>query len=188
MAPRKRKAPSPATAQSAKKSRDERVRRRGVIRDLGSLDRLTELNSINSPLLRLPAELRSIIFTYVFSGEEYLFSGRRGYLVPDAGSFTLLDMSLLLVSRQAYAETALLPYKLGTIRFLFDQYYQMDQRKQSVEFFLSKRSVEQIKAIVSLEACEEEEVGEPFSVTDTGIWWAEKLGVRQLRQKVPGKT
>ncbi|KAI4644836.1 uncharacterized protein J4E79_010971 [Alternaria viburni] len=176
MAPRKCKAPSSANAAFAQEIRDERARRRDVIRDPSSLDRLTELNSIESPLLRLPAEIKIMIFTYIFSGNEYIFRGRQGNLVSCAGSFTQMDMGLLLVSRQAYADTALLPYKLGRIYFLFAGSYHWSQCSQSIENFLKKRSAEQIKAIVSLRASG---AGEK-----TGVWWANKLAQRtKLSQK-----
>lgn len=136
----------------------------------------TELNSINSPFLRLPAEIKIMIFTHIFSGKRYIFQGRKGCLVSCAGSFTQMDMSLLLVSRQAHADTALLPYKLGRIYFLFDGSYQWGQWNQSIEKFLKKRSVKQIKAIVSLQA-HVESYDHRWAGQKTGVWWAKKLGV-----------
>ncbi|KAI4701703.1 hypothetical protein J4E81_003443 [Alternaria sp. BMP 2799] len=188
MAPRKRKAPLPATAQSAKKSRDERVRRRGVIRDLGSLDRLTELNSVDSPLLHLPPEIRDMIFTYVFSGEEYLF--RKDEVLGDAlllssgRSFTELNMSLLLVSRQAHAETALLPYKLNTICFHFEPTYLVEKLWVSyIATFLEKRSLQQIEAIVDLQTYMDGFGGSWNIISGSGLYWANRKAVFDLFKK-----
>ncbi|KAI4948626.1 hypothetical protein J4E86_007974 [Alternaria arbusti] len=150
MAPRKRRSPSPVTAAFGKEILEERARRRDAVRDPSSLDRLTELNSVDSPLLRLPAEIRNMIFTYVFSGEEYLLR-RHDYSTLICGeAVTDINMSLLLVSRQAYSETALLPYKLGTICFRFNPSYISWQA--DIEIFLEERSAEQIEAIACLES------------------------------------
>jgi hypothetical protein len=75
----------------------------------------TRQNQRESPLLKLPAELRNCIFGYALSGHEYSIE-------PKIGSFvTIEDVSktpenafaLLKVSRQIYAETALLRLSLS---------------------------------------------------------------------------
>ena len=137
----------------------------------------TELNSLNSPLLRLPAEIRSMIFTYVFSGEEYIFRGHDNHPITCGGSFEYQNMGLLLVSRQSYAETALLPYQLGTISFRFDPGYTTDLWQHYIKEFLEKRSVNQINSIVSLQACEMDWGGPQWRIDRTGMYWAKKLGV-----------
>ncbi|KAI4917556.1 uncharacterized protein J4E92_008950 [Alternaria infectoria] len=163
-----------ATAASAKETRDES----DVIRNLSSLDRLTELNSVDSPLLRLPAEIRVMIFNHVFSGEKYLFHRHEvladAILVSCGRSFTELNMSLLLVSRQAHAETALLPYKLSTLCFPSQSGWSTWQH--SIKLFLEERSVEQIKAIVCLQA-HVVTYDPQWGGEKTGVWWANKLGV-----------
>jgi len=147
----------------------------------------TELNSVDSPLLRLPAEIRGMIFTYIFSGEEYLFHGHDGNTLTCGRSFTELNMSFLLVSRQAHAETALLPYNHGTICFRLDEDQPDRLVTDSIETFLEKRSVEQIKAIASLETCVTY-LGYPRHRTvNTGTFWAQRLGFWQLRQKLTGR-
>lgn len=88
----------------------------------------SKLNAANSPLLRLPAELRNIVYSYVFEGDHYelggyLFTGKR----PDKGNTltwrTLRTnaLGLPLGSHQLQAETTLLPYKLGVFQFEFEE-------------------------------------------------------------------
>jgi len=70
---------------------------------------------IESPLLRLPPELRNIIFAYALD---------HGTVSPHLGTTSLerrlrkdpirKRFGLLFTCRQIYAETALLPYKLNT--------------------------------------------------------------------------
>jgi len=80
-------------------------------------------NAANSPLLRLPAEIRNIIFSYVYTVADYgleldndygachvVLSGPGMYL----GEY---EVHSFLVCRQVHVETALLPYELG--RFIF---------------------------------------------------------------------
>jgi len=79
------------------------------------------MNTLNSPLLRLPAELRNVIFAYVFSDNVYLFDGSNVYRKYTA-STTLFDennLGVLVASRQLHAETALLPYQLAFFHFKF---------------------------------------------------------------------
>lgn len=93
-----------------------------------------------------------MIFTYVFSGEEYLFLRHDGNTLTCGQSFTELNMGLLLVSRQLHAETALLPYQLGTLFFHFEPSYLVDKLWLSlIAKFLEKRSLQQIEAIVDLQ-------------------------------------
>jgi len=116
-----------------------------------------------------------MIFTYVFSGEEYLLR-RHDYSTLICGeAVTDINMSLLLVSRQAYSETALLPYKLGTICFRFNPSYISWQA--DIEIFLEERSAEQIEAIACLEVCETDWEGPESRRMQTGVCWARELGV-----------
>ncbi|KAF2030008.1 hypothetical protein EK21DRAFT_66407 [Setomelanomma holmii] len=78
------------------------------------------LNNQNSPLLRLPPELRNKIWRYVLGGNVLrwtLVSSSRYSLkyrmAPPPGQI-ILGLDLLRTCRQIYAETALLPYQLNT--------------------------------------------------------------------------
>jgi len=137
----------------------------------------TELNSINSPLLRLPAEIRTMIFTHVFRGQHYLFSKRHDYTITCGETFTQMDISLLVVSRQTYAETGMLPYELGTFDFHSRPGYASQFWRTSVRGFLKKRSMQQIEATVCVRAREFEWEGECWYQTGTGLYWARRLGV-----------
>jgi hypothetical protein len=86
-------------------------------------------------------------------------------------------MGLYLVCRQVYAETALLPYRLNTIFFQFDPRYPANRWEHYVRQFLEKRSEQQIKAIVSLKACEYDRKGRQRIVDESGVYWAKRLGV-----------
>jgi hypothetical protein len=72
-------------------------------------------NAQESPLLCLPAELRNRIWTYVLSSQDDI--------PPDADgqdfkwNLEEIHLDIISVSRQAYAETALLPFALGCFRF-----------------------------------------------------------------------
>jgi len=82
--------------------------------------RSTVCNATKSPLLRLPAELRNLIYAYAFDNTTYNFfqDNKSTEKTLCAGSSTENDMSLLLVSRQVHAEIAYLPYELSTFDFL----------------------------------------------------------------------
>ncbi|KAI4917555.1 uncharacterized protein J4E92_008949 [Alternaria infectoria] len=79
------------------------------------------MNALNSPLLRLPAELRNAIFAYVFSSNVYVFDGASVYRdkTTSLTSFNENNLGVLVTSRQLHAETALLPYQLALFRFEF---------------------------------------------------------------------
>ena len=90
------------------------------------------MNALNSPLLRLPAELRNAIFTYVFSDNVYLFNDASIWpkVATHVGasywnktismtSFDENNLGVIVTSRQLYAETALLPYQLALFHFRF---------------------------------------------------------------------
>lgn len=78
-------------------------------------------NQRDSPLLRLPAELRNQIFQYALGCKTWTFLVRESHqqtvYVPSRLEHAL---ALLAVCRQIYAETALLPFSLDT--FSFDHY------------------------------------------------------------------
>jgi hypothetical protein len=85
-----------------------------------------ERNARDSPLLRLPAELRNRVYELVLYEGRYNFAGNK-YVDFDTG-WESLDgvkvyaedhnrLSLLRVCRQLYCDTALLPFSLNTFVF-----------------------------------------------------------------------
>ncbi|KAL6711864.1 hypothetical protein ACN47E_002907 [Coniothyrium glycines] len=79
-------------------------------------DALTALNQQQSPLLRLPAELRKTIFEYAFTNEtvHFEFKPATSKHLEDARFYSTTTItSLTRVSRQIHTETLLLPYRLG---------------------------------------------------------------------------
>ncbi|CAN9135687.1 unnamed protein product [Alternaria alternata] len=98
--------------------------------EIAARDKISELNAANSPLLRLPAEIRNMIYDNVFRDQVLV-------LVPrEPGSTDLFEhyydlkqydprvrahdkqcLSLLRVPRQLYREGALMPYQLVTFDF-----------------------------------------------------------------------
>ncbi|KAH5281645.1 hypothetical protein HBI64_168480 [Parastagonospora nodorum] len=87
----------------------------GVERKSGEFLKLTRKNQQESPLQRLPAELRNRIFEYVLSGNEYSIETKIGSFVTieDVSKAPENAFALLEVSRQIFAETALLRLSLS---------------------------------------------------------------------------
>ncbi|KAH7086754.1 hypothetical protein FB567DRAFT_592624 [Paraphoma chrysanthemicola] len=86
------------------------------------LDAITERNAHESPLLRLPGEIRNEIYTYLLSGRTNLLV-RHPYLKIMVGTETRPDeLSILVVCRQTYQEAHALPFALSTwfLRDLYD--------------------------------------------------------------------
>ncbi|KAI4647686.1 hypothetical protein J4E93_004096 [Alternaria ventricosa] len=144
----------------------------------------SKLNATNSPLLRLPAELRNIVYGYVFEGNRYalggyLFTGKR----PEEGN-TLIwrtsrsnDIGLLLACRQLHAETALLPYKLGVFHFEFEEpdFDEDEWYEEVLQDFFRARSRKQIAAIATMQVSTEQMYGTMWEKTQTGVEWAQEF-------------
>jgi len=89
-----------------------------------------------SPLvLRLPAELRNIVYDYVFGNSIYPLAGSHERLTKDA-------LALLYVNRQLYTETALLPYCTGTFA---------SEALNILREFIDRRTPAQLQAINSIQ-------------------------------------
>ena len=100
------------------------------------------LNPPMSPLLRLPAELRNLIYSYVFAHQTIepvpeLWRQRNDTTIRVHNVLTLLR-----VNRQLHAETRLLPYQNTT--FVFTSTYALDA-------FVARRSQEQLDFIQSVQ-------------------------------------
>ena len=90
------------------------------------IDASTKRNTAQSPFLRLPAEIRNMVYYHVFHGAIY---GDFAFLPTSSPyldryikctHYNGYTMRILLVCRQIYHETALLPYKLATFDFVGD--------------------------------------------------------------------
>jgi len=73
------------------------------------LTAITSRNAIESPLLRLPAELKNAIYGYVLGYGTYvaLTFGTRPVLLPSRRNY----LALFATCRQIYVEAALLPFR-----------------------------------------------------------------------------
>ncbi|KAF1959339.1 hypothetical protein CC80DRAFT_385158, partial [Byssothecium circinans] len=69
-------------------------------------------NQLQSPLLRLPQELRDQIYGYFFKEQSWEF-----YNKAKAAQSKPNAMALLRTCRQLYAETATIPYKTDSFSF-----------------------------------------------------------------------
>ncbi|KAI4644830.1 uncharacterized protein J4E79_010965 [Alternaria viburni] len=91
-------------------------------------DQISISNAVNSPLLRLPAEIRNTIFAYVYTKTMHYIDHKPGTTYFYLPLCSVLDSDQLsseskldripLVCRQVHTEMALLPYALGTFDFL----------------------------------------------------------------------
>ena len=128
----------------------------------------TQQNATRSPLLRLPPEIRHMVFNHVFQDKHYSI----GYGYPMWKRSSLHhDLGLFLVSRQLYRETSLLPYKLGVFHLWYEPILCSDLRN-----LLRERSKVQIEVMARVRcytgwSTDQEEEG----VTRTGMDWAAEL-------------
>ncbi|KAF2036006.1 hypothetical protein EK21DRAFT_84386 [Setomelanomma holmii] len=101
-------------------------------------------NQRESPLLRLPSEVRNVIYELVLGGKTFKFKDavNRGHASMVATSERHV-LGLLYTCHQIYSEASLLPYSLNTFSFReFDV---------SLEPFLSHRRLAHNRAITSIE-------------------------------------
>ncbi|CAN9340262.1 unnamed protein product [Alternaria alternata] len=136
-----------------------------------ALHQISHQNAINSPLLRLPAEIRTMVFNHVFQGESYVIGP--GSWMRKRPSLRR-DLGLLLVSWQLYHETALLPYKLGL--FQLAHYYHDPSEFSRVEELLRGRSKAQIEVMARVGYYDGRWMDmESDVVMGTGVYWAARL-------------
>ena len=116
---------------------------------------------MQSPLLRLPPEVRDIVYSYVYCGQYFLLDKLDRCYKRRVKTSKSLDraLGLPLASRQLKQETALLSYKLAMFYFnichedTFDKYGRLiknvhyQQQCEMLRSFLEKRSLEQIKVL-----------------------------------------
>ncbi|KAF1997456.1 hypothetical protein P154DRAFT_578877 [Amniculicola lignicola CBS 123094] len=83
----------------------------------------TKKNEQDSPLLRLPAEIRNTIYGYVLGGKTVTKEGWEGRMT-DKDTFEISgrqSLALLGVCRMIYAETAFLPFTLNDFHFDYEE-------------------------------------------------------------------
>ena len=143
----------------------------------------TTLNAVNSPLLRLPAELRNMIFAYVYTETVYYIDHK-----PGTTTFYLHSISnhefdkrqweadnVPLVCRQLHAEMALLPYERGGFDFLLASLWGFEGL-WALERFLGQLSSKQIDAITDLRFWQSwTALGYYWERTGTAGYWVAKL-------------
>ncbi|KAI4676682.1 uncharacterized protein J4E84_009517 [Alternaria hordeiaustralica] len=114
-----------------------------LLQDASRRDLITELNAAQSPLLRLPAEIRNAIYTFVFSDQVYRYdvSGNNDSSIICRAEYPCLG--LLLASRQVHHETALLPYELATFVFEIKELW----KPSELHTFATKRLKAQLAAL-----------------------------------------
>jgi len=152
----------------------------------------TELNAIQSPLFRLPAEIRNQIYTYIFNDTLYTLNLDKWRDDRTVNFFTrcpppfyrYLDRVLLpFACRQLHHETSLLPYQLAT--FDFGSAYVgcggEVHRNQLIKAFLKARTRAQLENIgqmqVYFDMHRRQCLGfESGMMTGDGAFWAAKLG------------
>jgi len=138
-------------------------------------------NAANSPLLRLPAELRNEIFAYVYTDAVYHpgltdYGGEpRANLRGSESYLKRCEVHLSLVCRQMHAETALLPYELGSFNFR-SQEWQSHEAVARMRIFLERRSPRQLHAIGKVTLWRAEYNHHRFWIqTRTAAYWLAKL-------------
>lgn len=139
-------------------------------------------NAANSPLLRLPAELRNEIFAYVYTDAVYHLGPTDYYGEPRAdlrGSEACLrrrEVHLSLVCRQVHAEIALLPYELGDFGFRATDWCS-HLAVVGMRSFLEWRSPRQLHALGKVTLWRPAAHGHRFWVqTRTATYWLAKFG------------
>jgi len=139
-------------------------------------------NAANSPLLRLPAEIRNLIFAYVFDVTGYELEladhhyARRAVLSGSGAYLRTYVLRLLLVCRQVHAETALLAYELGSFIFRANE-WDPHEAVVAMRSFLERRSPIQLRAIgkVTLWRYPAHHRCRFWAQTRTAAYWLAKL-------------
>jgi hypothetical protein len=131
----------------------------------------TQQNATRFPLLRLPAEIRHMVFNHVFQDKHYSIGP--GYPMWKRPSLHH-DLGLFLVSRQLYRETALLPYKLAVFQLAYYTYRL--PVLIHLDGFLRERSKAQIEVMARVECYDSRCMDIPL-VMGTGVYWAASLKI-----------
>ncbi|KAL1794580.1 hypothetical protein ACET3X_006396 [Alternaria dauci] len=123
------------------------------------------------PFLRLPAEIRNIIYHYVFYGTRISLRPALRKIQPTGRP----NLSLLYVCRQLHDETALLPYMLTS----FDVNYSMTtwNKYRDMKLFLEKRSRAQIEALADVRLRYNQGSVRRMEQSGDGAYWMAQFGL-----------
>jgi len=150
----------------------------------------TELNATQSPLLRLPAEIRNQIYTYIFNDILYTLNVNKWrddrtvnfltYRTPPF--YDYVDRVVLpFACRQLHHETSLLLYQLATFDFgiaYVDDPNTTPENQAMRGFFLEARTKAQVESLAQMQIDVECEYGFGIGsrmMTRDGAYWAAKL-------------
>ena len=154
----------------------------------------TELNATQSPLLRLPAEIRNQIYSYIFNDILYTLNVYKWRHDGTIRFFTyrpppfydyLGHVVIPFACRQLHHETSLLPYQLAT--FDFGKAFVGDPnaipKNQAMKVFLNARTKAQVENLgqVQVDVLWEQglEIGSRMMTRD-GAYWAAQLGCQKI--------
>ncbi|KAL1603635.1 beta transducin [Paraconiothyrium brasiliense] len=87
-----------------------------VDRKKGKFFKIAQENQALSPFLQLPPEIRSTIYENTLGDETFKISPGGDMLLGKIERKKTAYLALLLVSRQVYVETALMPFKMNTFQ------------------------------------------------------------------------
>ncbi|KAF1360413.1 hypothetical protein EJ07DRAFT_177113 [Lizonia empirigonia] len=129
---KKRSAPAPLTDEATRT-----VKRQKAASE--TKDAISLRNQQQSPLLRLPPEIRNMIWE------------KRDFKLvkwQNRGRFSPIEMAnFSLVCRQIHAETALLPFRMGSVTFGIGFIMGPESARQNVNWFLSRLTATQLGVI-----------------------------------------
>ncbi|KAI4926058.1 uncharacterized protein J4E92_006795 [Alternaria infectoria] len=91
----------------------------------GKYLKIARQNQRNSPLLRLPAEIRHLIFGYALGGKTFHIDYNEYQGIAKNMTVSKNTLALLAVCRQVFAETALLPFSSNTFSAIHPQVFNM---------------------------------------------------------------
>ncbi|KAI4613402.1 uncharacterized protein J4E87_009869 [Alternaria ethzedia] len=155
------------------------------------LDKITELNATQSPLLRLPTEIRNQIYTYIFSDTIYNLD-RMKWLDDETVTFSIYrappfsdyvgSVVLPFACRQLHHETSLLPYQLATFDFGKAHVIHNDifPEHAAMTAFIKARTKAQVENLGKIQIDVEWRRLSPRIRTGNGAYWAAELGRRKF--------
>ncbi|CAI6287124.1 unnamed protein product [Periconia digitata] len=142
---------------------------------------ISKNNQLQSPLLRLPPELRNRIYKYALGGKKLRPAGfihrikyeQNGRVTPP--NF----VALLSVCRQIYAEARLYPFLLNTFEFINTEVEHIDE----FAVFLTTQQQQSVKSVTMGIVEENRDGGGSWWYTDNKpVWWVVAHGIPDARK------